>query len=429
MLKLTKLFLPVAIIILLASACSHNSDQTTTTSTASTSSTTSTSDRSNSSNISQVSLRTVSSCDALLTHFKTEALKIVGPYGFTNRNSIGIGIARLESDAVTSSPPALNASQESAKTTPTFSLTNVQVQGVDEADIVKTDGTRIIGISSGEFWIADATVNPAKKVSSLIIGTDYDSIEFILYKDKALAFVNTRKPLTFFGSSDESSAFANTINSSTITQIIEIDISNNQAEILNNIVVEGENIGARRVGNTVNIVISTSKASNLGFVYPSDSSQRAKDRAEKVNRQAITDSTINDWLPNSYTVDENTGDNNDDSASSFSVCSQVYIPSKYSGLDVLSIATIDLDQSLTTIGKSSILASGNTIYSTGKTLYVAHNIYNPPVAIVDEDGTPANRSEQDVVFFHKFSTPAGANATYLASGSATGKLLSQFFNA
>ena len=45
--------------------------------------------------------------------------------------------------------PSASASSSSSQTAPSYSETNNQVQGVDEADIVKTDGTYIYTLTPG----------------------------------------------------------------------------------------------------------------------------------------------------------------------------------------------------------------------------------------------------------------------------------------
>jgi len=66
-----------------------------------------------------------------------------------------------------------------------YSETNIQVEGVDEADIVKTDGKYIYIFSYNRVKIVEAAGEKTKLVSSIKIGSDpsYRDAELYLYKD------------------------------------------------------------------------------------------------------------------------------------------------------------------------------------------------------------------------------------------------------
>ena len=81
------------------------------------------------------------SCGDLLGYVKSQALPLVGPWGFggTSRGALPPGVAA----------PAAGAS--TAGTGPTegvdYSGTNVQEQGVDEPDLVKTNGKTLFAVA------------------------------------------------------------------------------------------------------------------------------------------------------------------------------------------------------------------------------------------------------------------------------------------
>ena len=80
------------------------------------------------------------------------------------------------------------ASDGAAKSTPDFSTTNVQVEGVDEADIVKSDGRYIYNFSQNKLIITDAyPIETAKIVTNLEL-TDVSPIEMFVEGDKLLLF-------------------------------------------------------------------------------------------------------------------------------------------------------------------------------------------------------------------------------------------------
>ena len=85
------------------------------------------------------------SCDALYDQLKSQT---TSGYGMM-RESMGIGIAP---------PMALqkNMAIDPSSASPDYSRTNIQVAGVDEADIVKTDGKYLYTLTQGKLMIARA---------------------------------------------------------------------------------------------------------------------------------------------------------------------------------------------------------------------------------------------------------------------------------
>ena len=83
-------------------------------------------------------------------------------------------------------------SSRSSSNTKDYSTTNIQVENVDEADIVKTDGDYIYSISEDNVIITDAKDPKQPKVVATIQSEDDDIPEdIILYKDK-LVVISTK---------------------------------------------------------------------------------------------------------------------------------------------------------------------------------------------------------------------------------------------
>ncbi len=383
---------------LLVAACNHSGLTSSTQTTANTAQntkqgTTNITGQTPSEGFVQTALKTVGSCDALLNHFKTEALKVAGAYGLSDKEP---------PFRIYDSSPAGGEGGEAK----IFSTTNVQVAGVDEPDIIKTDGSRIVGINAGELWIVDPT--NGNKVAGLQLGTNLDLIEFFLYKDKVLAFYSSSPYVNYISTrlKTDVSAIPASLNGN--AHIIEIDISNNTPRIISEVITQGQYVSARRVNNTVNLVLESRKSQALPFTHALNNSEGAKEKARETNRQIIRDTSIENWLPAFHLVEEQNGKI---SMGKISPCDKVRIPDGNSGLDLLSIITIDLEGSLPKQGTASVIANGGAVYSSGKTLYVAHEV---------------SKDDKNEVWLHKFKTPAGENAQYVASGGTTGTILDQF---
>ena len=154
----------------------------------------------------------------------------------------------------------LSASQSYAAesaTTPEYSETNIQVAGVDEADIVKTDGKYIYTISSGKLIISRAY--PAKKAEILFeesINNFYPK-ELFIHGDKLLVFGSTS-----YNSGDEgilvNGEFFCPRRHISLTSARLYDVSDRKdPELLRVIELEGNYISSRKIEEYVYFVTNS----------------------------------------------------------------------------------------------------------------------------------------------------------------------------
>ena len=124
------------------------------------------------------SLKKFSSYDELSTFLKDRTISRVYGYGDLMETFVAKG-----SD---SAAPSAETSGE-AGGTPDFSTTNIQVEGVDEADIIKTDGNYIYAVTGSKLVIVKAfPAHEAKILSTLEFdGTVY---ELFINKDRLTVF-------------------------------------------------------------------------------------------------------------------------------------------------------------------------------------------------------------------------------------------------
>ena len=93
------------------------------------------------------SLEPFDSCEALLEYAKTEALERVTAWGLDGGGGGWFGVeedvavAEAGDGADMAAPPQATAARDEEAA---YSTTNVQEAGIDEPDLVKTDGERIV---------------------------------------------------------------------------------------------------------------------------------------------------------------------------------------------------------------------------------------------------------------------------------------------
>jgi hypothetical protein len=368
-------------------------------------------------------LQNFDECDALLAHIQAEALSRVGPYGLDS-DGPGFGVARAaaEEDAAADFATADSAAAAPAATAgsggdggdggPSFSGTNVQVTGVDEPDIVKTDGNRIILVRNGTLTVVDVSGDEPTVTGRVLLGERWGG-ELLLHGDKVLVINNHYGNIQPLAADAVGRHYGSDI---VIIDEILIDGTPRRGRSLQ---VEGRYVSSRSIDGTARVVI-VSQPNELGFVYPRN--PKGEPIAEFANRKVVTDSVLEDWLPD-YRVVSSEGTVSEEGQ--ILACDSVYVPSAFSGFGTLAVLTFDLDESLSLGDGAATFAAGETIYAGHHNLYVATNTWLPQ-PFFDNEQWQRDIDDRYRTSIHKFSLTPGGPAVYEASGSVKGHLLNQF---
>ena len=347
-------------------------------------------------------------CETLLDHLHTEYSARVGPWGFDQGGWFGPVGARLGMDdeamaesaaAEPAAPGAALAPVEGVD----FSGTNVQEAGVDEADIVKTDGNRIFTLSSGQLVVVDAASR--RSVGSVAVADGWGR-ELFIDGDGLLLITRSHSE-----SGD---------GSETVLQ--RIDVSGDAPRIIETLNVQGNYISARSVAGTARVIMRYDPQRNFPFVFPQNES--AEDVAETANRAAVLNSTLDDWLPH-YTrgsADSSTG-------SLMVPCDDVHAPSVFSGFGVTTVISVPIGGDFDPSQSTAVMAPGDTVYASTGSLYVATARWLDPEEFGDEDDWDEDvRREawsQRRTSVHRFDI-SGDAAAYASSGEVLGVIRNQF---
>ncbi|MXV89890.1 MAG: benzoate transporter [Acidimicrobiia bacterium] len=366
-------------------------------------------------------LQNFDDCDALLAHIRAEAMSRVGPYGLDGDRFgpfFGAQAAAEEAEAAiatadrAAAPAPAVAGNDGGAGGPDFSGTNVQVIGVDEPDIVKTDGRRIITVRNGTLTVVDITGAEPTITGRVLLGERWGG-ELLLHGDRALVINNHYGTIQPLSADDRIGGYSRDI---VIIDEILLDGTPRRGRSLH---TEGRYVSSRSIDGTARVVI-VSYPSELGFVYPRN--RAGEPIATHANRKVVAESTLEDWLPD-YRVVSSEGTVTEEGQ--ILACDRVYVPSQFSGFGSLAVLTFDLDEPLSLGDGAATFAAGETIYASHENLYVATNTWLPQ-PFFDDDSWLRDIDNRYRTSIHKFSLTRGGPAVYEASGSVKGHLLNQF---
>ncbi len=433
-------------------------------------------------------------CDALLASMRDIASDRVtawglggGPYWYGDDAVMAREGAAVDMD--TSAPTAAPAPDSAGSDGGGFSGTNTQEVGVDEGDIVETDGRFVY--AANQDGVRVVSVSDARVVATI----ELSSGSHQLLLDDSRLLVATQ---SWTGSPD------------TIVSLYDV-ADPASPQLLRRSHLEGSVVATRAIDGIARLVISTSFDQRLPFVQPNEFGFD-EDSALAENTQIIAESSVEDWLPRWF---DERGDGSFGEMAPILSCEDVGSPDEFSGLGLTWIASIDTQGEGTPIGAAGVVSSGDTVYASTDNLYIATQAWDwqwrplpieddvaaAPVPDVAVDGpapepapevapltpdpvttesattepattdpettrpattepaattpdttpdirepeptsppttepepeptdTTAPKSLEDYssppTFIHQFSLDAGTGATYIASGAVEGRLLNQF---
>src|SRR5262245_13967173 len=301
------------------------------------------------------------SCGEMLDYAKSQANRLVGPYGF------GRGRSMYEA-APTPLSAAAGSTTKDSSADPVegvdYSGTNVQEQGVDEPDLVKTNGKTLFALANGNLDAVDVGTGKPRLLDSLELTAGYDS-ELLLYGKRLLVLSRGgywAEPLPAMART----MIAYAPSQSTLT---EVDVSDPTAlRLVRTMTLDGSYLSARMVGGTVRIVATSVIPETLEFVQPKDPGKDALAAATTRNRSILASSRVGNWLP-SYRVKR--AGHAASKPRSLVQCRNVRRPVGFSGLGMLTVLTVDLSKGLDPVDSTAIMTDGRIVYASQAALYVA----------------------------------------------------------
>ncbi len=259
-----------------------------------------------------------------------------------------------------------------------FSLTNNQEAGVFEPDIVKTDGKHVFAVTShGVLEVVDVTGAP-QLVAEFGLPAGYNH-QLLLYKGKLFVTQSTIQGTTMLS---------------------RVDVTDAGRPVLERtLTVNGSLLASRRTKGTVRVVLGVAPVAITQPERPADSPGA--------------------WVPRGMfrNVRRGTSDRR-----RLVGCRAIRRPRSFSGLEELTVLTIDLDKGLDPVDSDAVMTGGETVYASEQNLFVTTQRYNPAV----EDRTTGPVPQGQTTQIHRFSLDDAGNTAYRGSGTIAGYVLNQF---
>jgi len=225
-----------------------------------------------------------------------------------------------------------------------YSTTNLQVQGVDEEDLVKTDGEYIFKVNAQKIInvIKAGSDSKMEAINNITFKENYNINGIFLRKNILVVVGNSYHIID--NHKGEQSKTSYVMPSNEVTKVISFDISDKKnIKKVRDIEIDGFYSSSRMIGSRVYIVAnkylnnigSIKQDANIGKVYYSDSA-------------VGTDKITIDFKKIKYLPDS--------------------IEPNY-----IMVGSYNIDDNKEKVNIETILGSGNSIYSSDKNLYIAGN--------------------------------------------------------
>ncbi len=351
------------------------------------------------------------SCGDLLGYVKSQAVPLVGPWGFGGALSAKGGL-----------PPGVTApvaGSTSAGTTPTagvdYSGTNVQEQGVDEPDLVKTNGTTLFAVAGNQLNAVDVTGKRPRLLDTLALDGGW-SHELLLVGDRLLVLSRGGYWLTPLPAA---AAIAMPYFPAT-SVLSEIDVSNPKAlRLVRTLTLDGAYVDARLIGSTARIVVSSQVPTALPFQQPAASTSAALASARDHNQAVVQSSGLGSWLP-TYRITR--AGRPAQAARPLVQCRNVEHPPGFSGLGMLTVLTVNLAKSLDPVDSIGVMTDARIVYASLDNLYLATERWTGrPLP-----ATPTVPQPSATTAIHRFDISDATHTRYRGSGQVSGYLLNQW---
>jgi uncharacterized secreted protein with C-terminal beta-propeller domain len=347
----------------------------------------------------------LASCEDLST-------KVQASFGASKRD-FGFEGIEMEDAAEESAVSAPAADLGGGGGSKDFSQTNVQVQGVDEADIIKNDGKFIYALKGDTVRIVRAfpTENLFELSKLSFNDSNFYPSEIYVSGDKLVVVGSSYGQVTIQSSMAESMIMPPSYGSSR-TKIYVVDITDRaNPKKIRETSLEGNQISSRRIGDHLYLALNKyPEFYYYGGIEPAMIAEGTPSFSdEALGQMAIADEKM-------------------------AACNEIaYFPG-FQNPNYLIIAAVPIADLNQKVAREVILGGGETVYTSPNNMYVVQSDYDfgieplptdPVVDIVDEVDPVREQKAREQSKIFKFALNKG-DVAFKAAGTVPGMVLNQF---
>ncbi|HZN95056.1 MAG TPA: beta-propeller domain-containing protein, partial [Myxococcales bacterium] len=274
-----------------------------------------------------------------------------------------------------------------------YSTTNLQTAGVDEADAMKNDGTRLFTLNESRLFLLQSWPDTDLQIrGQLDLGQPQHEM-LLVAPDRLVVF-----------------------SAGPTTRATFVDISNLASPlVIGTVDLPGRYLSARRVGTAIRVVLRSTFSFPPGVKVSPSSLEEATSDAWYAAREAENESLIR-GMPLSYWLPPaTTGDATGQVQQWPHACDQLSVSNAPVSLGLTAVATLDASDP-TRVDRWSMLGEADIVYATQTSLYLASHHWwwwwQP--------------GQISATYVHRFDISSPATAAHVASGVFDGTLPDSF---
>jgi uncharacterized secreted protein with C-terminal beta-propeller domain len=432
--------------------------------------------------VTRATLRKAQSCGDLEASLKRDALQKMNKYFdaqiemMQHYDDQVFGAGGSSKDSAAPGAPQGEASNAGSDRAASHSETNTQVKGVDEADIVKTDGKYIYLLHGQTFqvlsaWPADqlagATSTPIEGEPDEMYVADGRVVVYSRVNGDPIYNGSGVKPRSryydaYYGGGRGAPAIdcagpgcGGGWYQNPLTKITVLTLDGAKTTVQREVYFEGHYQSSRRIGAKVRTVLGGGAygppvkyypeyQNGQGYPTTKEGWIQVYEQLRAENTAVIKASTVKDWLPYSFSKEAGAY------VARLTACEDYYLPTEGSTeYGLTQIAAIDLDQPQSPAKQAAIVGAIDTIYSSKDAMYLAARAWLPPnsdiwgpgvsvggggvavgsTRIRHHNGTSSWTGSISTTYthVHKFDLNVDPSVpVYEASGTVVGQILNQF---
>ena len=344
-------------------------------------------------------------CPDLLRYAKSQATRFVGPYGLGGGPFVVNDVAA--SGAREAAPPKQGVD---------FSGTNVQEEGVDEPDIVKTNGNTLFAVANGKLNAVDVRTAKPQLLDTLKLDPNR-GYELLLHERSAAPPLARRllgRAAARDGRADDAVP-GRRIRPDRDRRLQATGAARRPHADSRRRVRRCAARRRQRAGSS-----SRRRCRPRSRSYsPRAARRKSWPPPASATSAVVASSRVGSWLP-SYQVKR--AGSKATKKRALVQCRHVKRPVGFSGLGMLTVLTVDLAKGIEPTDSVAVMTDGRIVYASPESLYVATERWadrpTPEKPTQEKDGVKTT--------IHKFDISSPARTQYRGSGEVSGYLLSQW---